>query len=211
MDFNEVINSRRAVNFFDPDKEVADSMLKKIVAMASLSPSGFNLQPWSLIVLRDLNDKTRLKKLAWNQEKVTEAPVVLIILADTEGWKPGNPFAEKNFQEMVKGHIMQDGHRKKYEEMCNSLYGLSQERKVAFACKNAAFFGMSLMLAAKSMGLDTHPMDGFDLDGVKNEFKIPDNYWIPLLLAVGYFRSDKKLLPPKWRKTYDEIVVRFDK
>jgi hypothetical protein len=31
-----------------------------------------------------------------------------------------------------------------------------------------------------------------------------------MLLAVGYFRSDKPLLPPKWRKSYEEMVVRFD-
>jgi len=69
---------------------------------------------------------------------------------------------------------------------------------------------MSLMLAAKSLGIDTHPMDGFDLDAVRAEFKIPDNYWIPMLIAVGYFRSDMTLSPRKWRKTVDEIVVRFD-
>ena len=68
---------------------------------------------------------------------------------------------------------------------------------------------MALMFAAKHLGLDSHPMDGFDHEGVRREFKIPDNYWVPLLLAVGYFDEKKKLLPAKWRKTYEEIVVRF--
>ena len=94
--------------------------------------------------------------------------------------------------------------------VCESLYGASESRKVAFACKNTGFFAMSLMLAAKSLGLDTHPMDGFDIDAVRAEFKIPDNYWIPLLLSVGYFNADQELSPPKWRKTIDEIIVRFD-
>ena len=66
------------------------------------------------------------------------------------------------------------------------------------------------MLAAKNLGLDTHPMDGFDHEGVRKAFNIPDNYWIPLLMAVGYFRTEEELAPPKWRKTYDEIVVNFD-
>jgi len=52
-------------------------------------------------------------------------------------------------------------------------------------------------------------MDGFDHDGVRKEFNIPENYWIPLLLSVGYFDDKKSLLPPKWRKTFEEIVVRF--
>lgn len=69
---------------------------------------------------------------------------------------------------------------------------------------------MALMFAAKSLGLDTHPMDGFDHDGVRKAFNIPGNYWIPLLLAVGFFDESKKFHPPKWRKTFEEIVVKFD-
>jgi nitroreductase len=52
-------------------------------------------------------------------------------------------------------------------------------------------------------------MDGFDHEGVKKAFNIPDNYWVPLLLALGYFARGKSLAPPKWRKTFDEIVVKF--
>ncbi len=69
---------------------------------------------------------------------------------------------------------------------------------------------MSVMLAAKSKGIDTHPMDGFDMEKVKKEFKIPDNYWVPLLMSIGYFDKNKKLMPAKWRKSYNELIVRFD-
>ncbi len=69
---------------------------------------------------------------------------------------------------------------------------------------------MALMFAAKNLGLDTHPMDGFDHEGVRKAFKIPENYWVPLLMAVGYFDEKKTLQPPKWRKTFEEIVVKFD-
>ena len=65
---------------------------------------------------------------------------------------------------------------------------------------------MSLMYAAKSLGLDTHPIDGFDHEAVRSEFNIPKNYWIPLLLALGYFDKQRELHPPKWRKSFEEIV-----
>ncbi|MCU0599663.1 MAG: nitroreductase family protein [Desulfobacterales bacterium] len=210
MEFNDVVYGRRAVNFFDPRRDITDGLLRQVLETAAQAPSSSNLQPWSLIVLRDPDAKMRLQKLAWNQPKVSEAPVALIVLADTDGWKPGHFFVEKNFREMVQAGIMDETRRKKFDEVCFSLYGSSQERKIAFACKNAAFFAMGLMLAAKNFGLDTHPMDGFDIDGVRKEFHIPDNYWIPLLISIGYFRSDKELMPSKWRKSYDEMVVRFD-
>ncbi len=210
MTFKEVIYGRRAVNFFDPEKKVPDSLLNEMFEMAAQTPSGFNIQPWSLIVLKEQADKLRLQQHAWNQTKISEAPVTLIVLADTEAWKPDNPFLQKDFQEMVNSGAMTEEQRGWFYGVCESLYGASDSRKVAFACKNTGFFAMSLMLAAKSLGLDTHPMDGFDIDAVREEFKIPDNYWIPLLLSIGYFNADQELSPPKWRKTIDEIIVRFD-
>jgi nitroreductase len=209
MDFQDVINQRRAVNFFDPEKDVPDALLKSMVEMAARAPSGFNLQPWSLIILKDMDDKMRLRKLAWNQPKVSEAPVVFIVLADRNAWQEGHEFFEKGFKKMIQEGSMKEEQRQWFVDACRDLYGASEERQQAFACKNTGFFAMSLMLAAKSLGLDTHPMDGFDHDGVRKEFNVPENFWIPLLLSVGYFRGDKELLPPKWRKTFGEIVVNF--
>ena len=209
MEFNDVMKKRRAVNFFDPAIDVTDDQLKQIIETAARAPSGFNLQPWNIIVLRDMDKKEKLKKVAMNQPKIIEAPVVLIILADREGWKKGNPGFEKDFVESVKEGIMKT---EQYDWFCkatNSLYGVSPERQLAFACKNTGFFAMSLMLAAKNAGLDSHPMDGFDIDGVRKAFNIPDQYWIPLLLAIGHFDKTKTLLPPKWRKSYEEITVTF--
>ncbi|HNZ65671.1 MAG TPA: nitroreductase family protein, partial [Smithella sp.] len=166
MEFKDVIKQRRAVNFFDPTQDVTDAQLKQIIETAALAPSGFNLQPWRVIVLRDKEKKERLRKVAMNQPKITEAPVVLIVLADREGWKKGNPGFEKDFIESVKEGIMK---QEQYDWFCkatNSLYGATPERQLAFACKNTGFFAMALMLAAKDAGLDSHPMDGFDIDGV---------------------------------------------
>lgn len=209
MDFIDVINSRRAVNFFDPDKDVPDKILTAMIQTAAKAPSSFNLQPWSLIILRKQEEKTRLQSLAWNQPKVSEAPVTLIVLADRDGWKEGHRFVEKNFQEMIKAKAMTEDQRQWFADARKSLYGETEEKQLAFACKNTGFFAMALMLAAKNLGLDTHPMDGFDHDAVRKEFNIPDNYWIPLLLAVGYFKKDMELVPPKWRKTVEEIIVKF--
>ena len=209
MEFKEVMKQRRAVNFFDPTKDITNAQLKEIIETASLAPSGFNLQPWQIIIVKDKAKKEILKKVAWNQPKITEAPVVLIVLGDMEGWKKGNAGFEKDFAESVKAGIMKQEQYDWFINATNSLYGVSSERQLAFACKNAGFFAMSLMLAAKDAGLDSHPMDGFDIEGVRKAFNIPDQYWIPLLLAIGHFDKTKTIFPPKWRKSYNEIVVNF--
>jgi nitroreductase len=209
MDFKDTIRQRRAVNFFDPEKNVTDDQLKAIVTMASQAPSSFNLQPWNLMIIRDADAKARLRKVAWDQPKVTEAPVVLIFLADRDGWRTDHPTPVRNFKEMVSAGSMNEGQRDWFNNACRTLYGASDLHQQAFANKNTGFFAMAFMLAAKHLGLDTHPMDGFDHQGVREAFAIPDNFWIPLLMAVGHMHPDKTVMPPKWRKTFEEIVVQF--
>ncbi len=209
MNFQEISKKRRSINFFNTDKEVSEDLLKEMVKIAANTPSSFNLQPWNLMVLKDSKDKEKLKSLAWDQPKVAEAPVVLIVLADKKGWEKGNPVFEKNWEEMLRSGSMQPEQRNWFLTATNSLYNWSEDANLAFAVKNTGFFAMSLMYAAISLGLKTHPMDGFDHEAVRREFNIPDNYWIPLLLAVGYKKPGLELLPGKWRKTYNEIVVSF--
>jgi nitroreductase len=69
---------------------------------------------------------------------------------------------------------------------------------------------MNLMLAAKGLGLETHPMDGFDEGCIKKEFNIPDDKIIPMLVAVGYLKSGITLLPRPFRRELAEFV-KFEK
>lgn len=209
MNFQEISKKRRAINFFDTKKDVSEDQLIKMVELAANTPSSFNLQPWNLIVVKDMKEKEKLKSYAWDQPKVVEAPVVLIVLADKIGWQEGHPLFEKNWEEMLKSGSMQKEQREWFVNAASSLYNWSPDANLAFAIKNTGFFAMSLMYAATSLGLETHPMDGFDHEAVRKGFRIPDNFWIPLLLAVGHKKPGLKKIPPKWRKQYKEIVVSF--
>jgi nitroreductase len=210
MNFREITETRRAINFFDPDRDVSDELLDELIELAAKAPSSFNLQPWNLVVLRDKARKEMLKALAWDQPKVVEAPVVFIVLADKNGWQEGHPTVEKNWEEMLKAGSMRPEQRDWFLNAAKSLYNWGPAADLAFAAKNTGFFAMSLMYAATSLGLESHPMDGFDHEGVRGAFHIPDNFWIPLLLAVGYRKPGLELHPPKWRKTKEEIIVSFD-
>jgi len=205
MDFLKVMQERRSVNFFDPAKPLDEALLKKIIETAALAPSGFNFQPWQLIVVKSPEEKEKLKAVAGKQPKITEAPVTLILLADKDGWKAGHPMMEKAWQNMVEIGASKPEQRSWVEKGAAALYG-GDEKSLMFAVKNAAFFGMSIMLAAKDAGVDSHPMDGFNHDAVRKTFGIPDNFMVPMLIALGYFKEGAKLDPPKWRKSYSEIV-----
>lgn len=207
MDFPEILKKRRAVNFFDPNKDVDESLLENVIEQAACAPSSYNLQPWKLKVLRDSDQKTALRKLAFDQPKITEAPVVLILLADREGWKIDNPTVGNVFSDFVKSGKMLEDQREWFSGVTQGLYGRDMEASQAFACKNAGLFAMSIMYAATANGLETHPMDGFDHDAVRKEFNIPDNFWIPMLIAVGYLNPGTVVPPKAWRQSLKDMII----
>ena len=204
MDTLENLKGRRAINFFDPDKKIPDEKLKELLNIANLSPSSSNLQPWGIIVVTDPDKKKLLRECAFNQPKVEEASAVFIIIAD-----PGA--LEENINKVLHraaelGYITEDAIEKQRQGPFN-MYGekFSLKRKM-FAVKNAALFGMSIMFAARGMGYETHPMDGFNEDKIKEKFNIGEDKIIPMLIAIGYLKPNVTLLPRAYRRPLDDFV-----
>lgn len=204
MDTTQAIRERRSVNFFEPGKTLPDSTVNELLSLANFAPSSFDLQPWKVVVVRDPERKKVLRGCAMNQQKVEDASAVLIIIADPDGLEENKDRVLESWQSL--GYSKPEM-RSAYSGMIDSLYGKrdSLTRKI-FAAKNAALYAMNLMLAAKGMGLETHPMDGFDEACVKNEFNIPQDKIIIMLIAVGYLKEGVTLLPRAFRRELDEFV-----
>jgi len=73
--------SHRSVRKFGP-RPVTDDELTALVAAAQSAPTSSNLQPWSVVAVRDPARKARLAVLAANQAFVAEAPLLLVWVAD---------------------------------------------------------------------------------------------------------------------------------
>ncbi len=204
MELIQGIHERRSINFFETGRELSNEQLRELLGIANLSPSSFNLQPWKVVVVKDSSRKKVLRQCAMNQPKVEEASAVLIIVADPRG-------VEENMEKVLDSSqllgYMKPEMREATIGMIKTLYGTedSLTRKL-FASKNASLFAMNLMLAAKGLGFDTHPMDGFDEDRIKREFDIPQDKIIPMLIAVGYLKAGIMLLPRAFRRPLDEFV-----
>lgn len=204
MDAIQAIRERRSINFFEAGREIPDEKLRELLETANLSPSSFNLQPWKVVAVKDAGKKKVLRQCAFNQPKVEEASVVLIMVADPKA-------VEENIDRMLDSWqdlgYMKPDMRDTYKGMTNNLYGTADSLKMKyFAVKNTSLFAMSLMIAAKGLGLETHPMDGFDEDCIKKEFNIPEDKIIPMLIAVGYLKNGITLLPRAFRRDIDEFV-----
>jgi len=204
MDVIGAIKARRSINFFETGKELPDEKLRELLELANLAPSSMNLQPWEVLVVRTPERKKALRKCAFDQPKTEEASAVLILIANPGAIEENIDRVLDSWQKL--GFIKPEG-RGTYIGMVKTLYdsGESLKRKF-FAVKNTSLYAMSIMIAAQGLGLETHPMDGFNEDAIKKEFHIPAEKIIPMLIAVGYLRRGITLLPRAFRRNSSEFV-----
>lgn len=178
---NVAVRKRRATQGFKPDP-VPENILKEILELALLAPSGYNLQPWRFIAVRDPENKKRLREAAMGQPKVEEAPVVIIACADPTAWK-------EDIDRML--HMAREAESIKSDDMQKAIHDaafayLGSVDIRIWATKQTMIAFTFMMLLAETYGLDTAPMEGFWEDRVKQAFGIPEHMLVLALLAIGY-------------------------
>jgi nitroreductase len=177
----QVLLERRATQHFKPDA-VPEEYLEAILQFAARAPSGYNLQPWRFVVVREKKNRERLMKAAFNQQKIVEAPVVVIFYALKDDWKN---YIDAIFQEGARRGVgkpeMVPQIKKQasdfLEKMVPQNIWVNRHTMIAFT---------TMMLIAESYGLDTAPMEGFDPAAVGKEFGLPENAEPVALLAIGF-------------------------
>jgi nitroreductase len=182
----ETLLERRATNSFT-DEEVPEEYLEAILRFGAQAPSGYNLQPWRFVVVRDAENRKRLQSVAFNQPKVGQAPVVIIAVGMKEEWKA------------TAGEVLQEGARRG----AGDPEGVEGYRQQAVGFISSMDLGLwvnrhtmialtTMMLVAESYGFDTAPMEGFDAAAVKREFGLPEEAEVVALLAVGRAKEPDK-------------------
>ncbi len=203
METKKLYNERRSVNFFDKTKKFNRETLKEIIDLATLAPSAYNLQPWRIIVAESNDAKEKLTKLAFNQEKIKDAAYTLIIIGNKNAWDNNNPVWEEMVQSVGGNQEMVDGAK----QSAAFLYGSDETRKVKFAESNASLLAMSIMIAAKEYGIDSHPMSGMDFDGIHKEFGLLEHESLVMLITLGYRDESKDLYPRRARLDFEQITT----
>jgi nitroreductase len=194
--FSQAVKERRATPSFE-DVPIEGSDLEKIVRAGLEAPSGYNLQPWRFVVVRDREQRKKLRAAAFGQAKVEEASAVIVACGDPQGWTNGD------LEEMIrlaKAHGY--GGDQDHAGARNAVTGFlgSPPSQIAgiqpsfdlWANRHAMIALTTMMWAAETLGYDTAPMEGFEEDKVKALLKIPDRVRVVALLAVGRRKGSDK-------------------
>ena len=194
--FSDALRDRRATQSFD-STPIPDADLKQILQAGLEAPSGYNIQPWRFVVVRDPEQRKKLSAAAFGQPKVAEAPVVVVACGDTQAWKNGDLdlMLKMAAEHGYGGPAEHEGARKAVTGYLGNppgnAGGIGPDIAV-WANRHTMIAYTTMMWAAETMGYDTAPMEGFLEDKVKETLGIPAGVRVVALLAIGKRKGDKK-------------------
>lgn len=190
-----IVRDRRATPSFD-STPVPDADLKQILTLGLEAPSAYNLQPWRFIVVRDPEQRAKLRAAAFGQPKVEEAPVMIVACADTAGWR--EDAAEVARMGVERGLMSAEAGDKMIANIHRTMtsapgsaggyrpdFGIWANRQVMIAFT-------TIMWTAEVMGYDTAPMEGFDEEKMRALLKLPESVRVCALLGIGKRKGDDK-------------------
>jgi len=193
---SQAIRDRRATPGFFADP-VPDHDLKKILEAGLSAPSAYNLQPWRFVVVRDHEQRARLRQAAMKQPKVEEAPVVVVACADLEGWRSGDldeviRLAQQHgYGDEARHASMRKNVAGFFGSAPGTAGGLAPDFAV-WANRQTMIAFTTMMWMAEVLGYDTAPMEGFYEDQIKATLGIPARVRVVALLAIGHRKGEDK-------------------
>ena len=196
MDTFDAIYQRRSIKQFDAQFKLSPEEEAKLLEAAIQAPTSFNIQHWRFVIVRDSKLRQKIRKEYGNdQAQMTDASLLIIMTADSKAWKKNPERYWVNAPEEVAdllGNWMAPFH-----EGREWLQRDEAQRSIGMAMQ-------TLMLAAKSMGYDSCPMIGFDIEKGAELINLPEDHVMGPMVAVG--RGAKDPWPKPGQLTLEEVV-----
>ena len=196
MNTIDAIHARRSVKHYDANHQFTDTEINELLSLALLAPTAFNIQNWRFVVVKNQELRSKIRAAAWDQAQVTDASLFIVLCADLKSWEkqPSRYWANaaKEVQDFILPAI--DGYYRNKEQV--------QRDEAMRSCGIAA---QTLMLAAKAMGYDSCPMDGFDFEQVAKLIQLPDDHVIAMFVAIGI--ATQAAQPRAGQLSLDEVVI----
>ena len=193
----EAIRSRRSVKHFDASYKMTEAEINEIISLAMLSPTAFNLQHWRFVIAEDDALREQIKQVAMGQEQVTDASLLIILCADLKAWEKDTQRYWRHAAQEIQDFMLpaMDGYYRGNDQV--------QRDEAMRTCGIAA---QTIMLAAKSLGYESCPMDGFEFDKVAELINLPDDHVITMFVAIG--KGTKEAWPRPGQLPLEDIVIR---
>lgn len=202
MEFKEIVMSRYATKKFD-GKKVPEETFKELLELIRFSASSFNIQPWKILVITDSELKKKLKPASWDQAQIDTCSHLLVFCADNR-----LDHLADQLDALLKANGTPDESREAYMGYVRGAFkGRSKEDALVYAQKQCYIALGNALNGAKSLGLDSCPMEGFDKNKYSEILELPEHLTPTVLCPVGYAADE----PQKKVRFDTEDVFEFRK
>jgi nitroreductase len=196
MNVTEAIVKRRSVKVYDPQHRISEEEISMLMSLAMLSPTAFNIQNWRFVVVTDASLRKDIRAVSWDQAQVEEASLLVVLAADLKAWAKQPERYWKNAPKPVQDYLI---------PAIGQYYDGKESVQRDEAMRSCGMAAMTIMLAAKEMGYDTCPMDGFDFDAVAKLLNLPADHTPAMFVVIG--KALKEAQPRGGQLTMDEVVI----
>ncbi|MGZ7119789.1 MAG: nitroreductase family protein [Methanobacterium sp.] len=197
MEFENILKERYATKKFD-GKKIDEDKIKQIKEMIRLSPSAINLQPWKIKIISDESIKEKLSPATMDQPQIESCSHLLVFCADTDLEERAN----KLLDSLKASNVPEENLQFLESVLNNFLSSLSDEKGVCEVQHNVFIAATTAIYAAKSLGIDSCPMNGFNPAAYSEILELPDNLVPTIIVPLGY-AADTPM--PKTRLPAEEI------
>ena len=197
MNVLEAIASRRAVKWYDAEHKMSDETFRTLMEHALLAPTAFNIQNWRFVVVQDKELRQQIRAAAWDQAQVTDCSLLVILCGDLKSW------------EREPRRYWRDAPQEVADFLVPAIDGYYRDKPQIMqdeAMRSCGIAAQTIMLAAKAMGYDSCPMDGFDFEKVGELINLPEDHSIAMFVAVG--KGTKEPWPRPGQLEYGEVVIK---
>ncbi len=197
MEFKSILEERFATKKFD-GKKIDQDKIEQIMEMIRLSPSALNLQPWKIKIIADEDLKEKLSPASMDQPQIKSCSHLLVFCANSN--LKGN--ADKLINDLKASGIPEKNIQFLESVLNNFLRMFPGEEGIHEAQQNAFIPAITAIYAAKSLGIDSCPMQGFNPAAYSEILELPDTLVPTIIVPLGY-AADKPM--PKVRFPKEEI------
>ncbi len=196
MNVNTAIETRRSVKSFDPHHKMTQAEIDQLMSLTMLSPTAFNIQNWRFVLVADAVLRHQIRSVSWNQAQVEEASLLIVLTADLKAWEKQPERYWKNAPKAASDILV---------PMIGHYYANNEQLQRDEGMRSCGMAAMTIMLAAKEMGYDTCPMDGFDFDAVGKLLNLPADHTPAMFVVVG--KALKEAQPRSGQLAMNEVVI----
>jgi nitroreductase len=196
----ECIAGRSTAKYYDTAATLSDDEIRELVRIGTTAPTSFHLQNWRFVAVRTPEAKARLSPIAWSQPAITEAAVTFIVV----GQLADSSVIPDRLAPLVEAGIMPSAMVPEWEIPARDLYAEYPQRQRDEAIRTATFGAAAMIYAARSLGMGSTPMIGFDAEAVAREFELARDEVPVMLLSVGPERPGN--WPQKPRRPVAEVL-----